>query len=265
MLIYRITNQVNGKSYVGLTSSSLDRRWRSHRNALRKFQECSAGGFSSALYSAMVKYGPENFNIEPICSVLRRDDLGTMEAELIDRLGTLSPFGYNLKGGGDRGFIATPEMVERIRFGRKKGKQVKWDQAARNAHSEKFSGDKNPFFGKNHAQDSISKANTSRARSRMTKSPEVVAKIKAAQAAAFRNKVKYLTDPSGYVWAFRDEEEFCRNNGLIRRLVARVRCGDMKSHLGWTRAASDSAFEGGYVLLDWMKPEHNLTLVKETK
>lgn len=52
--IYKITNKINGKCYIGKTSNIAD-RWRTHKN-LGYGKEPN-----KALYLAMQKYGPDNF------------------------------------------------------------------------------------------------------------------------------------------------------------------------------------------------------------
>ena len=54
--IYKITNKINGKVYIGLTTTSIEQRWRGHINESKKCDR--------HLYASMRKYGIENFNIE---------------------------------------------------------------------------------------------------------------------------------------------------------------------------------------------------------
>lgn len=56
--IYKITNQVNGKIYIG-QSIDISRRWRQHRNA-------SCYDSDIPLYKAIKKYGIDNFTFEVI-------------------------------------------------------------------------------------------------------------------------------------------------------------------------------------------------------
>jgi group I intron endonuclease len=91
MLVYLITNTINGKRYVGQTKRTLVRRWAQH---------CKSTG-CCALNSAIRKYGAENFIIDVICEPPTKELLDEFEIEYIKRYNTLYPNGYNLQGGGD--------------------------------------------------------------------------------------------------------------------------------------------------------------------
>ena len=92
-IIYKITCEVTGKSYIGKTIQPLKKRICQHRiynkNACR------------ALSNAIQCYNWENFNV----SVLWEGDsniLGEMERKFISDYGTLEPYGYNIREGGGR-------------------------------------------------------------------------------------------------------------------------------------------------------------------
>ena len=59
-IIYKITNKINGKIYVGETNRTLKARWEQH---LRRANQKNTTEY---LYNAMRKYGIENFYIEEI-------------------------------------------------------------------------------------------------------------------------------------------------------------------------------------------------------
>lgn len=59
--IYKITNQVNQKVYIGKTTSSINRRWNQHKSELNKNKDVNR-----PLYKAIRKYGVKNFIIEMI-------------------------------------------------------------------------------------------------------------------------------------------------------------------------------------------------------
>ena len=92
--IYKITNIINNKSYIGQTTLSIEHRWKEHLECLHK-PEC----IDRPLYRAFVKYGIENFKIEQIeeCS---DEELNEREIFWIEYYDTFNS-GYNLTIGGD--------------------------------------------------------------------------------------------------------------------------------------------------------------------
>lgn len=90
MIIYKITNKINGKVYIGQTIRPLEKRIKQHKK--------SAG--CGALFAAIQKYGFENFSIEQIDSASSIEELNAKEAEWIEKSNSLSPNGYNLSTGG---------------------------------------------------------------------------------------------------------------------------------------------------------------------
>lgn len=93
MVIYKITNKINGKSYIGQTIGSIESRWKAHnwtKNGCR------------VLKNAIDKYGKDNFKIEVIEVCNSLEQLDKQEMFWIKELNTLVPHGYNLKTGGNR-------------------------------------------------------------------------------------------------------------------------------------------------------------------
>jgi group I intron endonuclease len=91
MIIYKITNKINLKSYVGQTINNLEHRWYYHV----KSKNCKA------LHAAIEKYGKENFLLEILLECTSRKELDLKETELIKKHNTMSPNGYNLRPGGN--------------------------------------------------------------------------------------------------------------------------------------------------------------------
>jgi group I intron endonuclease len=92
MLIYKITNIINGKVYIGQTSLSIEERWATHCARAR-------GKTSQThIHRAIRKNGPNNFNIEVIDDTpLRKSQLNESE---IFHIATLNPE-YNMTKGGE--------------------------------------------------------------------------------------------------------------------------------------------------------------------
>lgn len=87
MIIYLITNKINGKQYIGQTSQSLKRRWNGHKK--------SGSGINSVVRAAINKYGYNNFFVEEIDSAINFEELNNLEKYYIKFYNTLSPSGGN--------------------------------------------------------------------------------------------------------------------------------------------------------------------------
>jgi len=96
MIVYRITNLVTNKSYVGVTTTSLEQRFKEH------CWQAVRGDSQYLLYRSMRKHGIENFMIEEFATVLgAKDDLFELEKSIIAQEQTEQPSGYNMTSGGE--------------------------------------------------------------------------------------------------------------------------------------------------------------------
>ncbi len=88
--IYLITNQLNGKKYVG-QALDIEERWKRHIRDINNYD--------FVIYRAMRKYGVENFSFEVLeeCDV---DKLDEREIYWINELDTYNN-GYNMTMGGE--------------------------------------------------------------------------------------------------------------------------------------------------------------------
>lgn len=94
MIIYKITNLVNNKVYIGLTTGTLAKRWGEHK---QDSKYCDRH-----LYKSMRKYGIDNFTIEEIDSTEDFECLGELERYYIRKFNSRNPdFGYNITAGGE--------------------------------------------------------------------------------------------------------------------------------------------------------------------
>ena len=92
--IYKITNQINNKVYIGKTLKSIEERFLEHiRDSSRSCEE------KRPLYNAFKKYGINNFTISLIEKV-ELDQLSSREQYWIKKYNSYSN-GYNATIGGD--------------------------------------------------------------------------------------------------------------------------------------------------------------------
>jgi group I intron endonuclease len=92
VIIYKITNLINGKVYIGKTEVSLNQQWSKHKSD-------SKLGSKLAIHNAMRKYGVSNFSISEIDGANSSSELSYKEVFHIYKQNSLFPVGYNLALG----------------------------------------------------------------------------------------------------------------------------------------------------------------------
>jgi hypothetical protein len=98
MIIYKITNKINNKVYIGKTErTSIIYRWKTHlKNVKHKVNR--------HLYDSMNHYGVDNFKIEEIEKCNSINELNDREKHWIKFYNSTNRnFGYNMTYGGDGG------------------------------------------------------------------------------------------------------------------------------------------------------------------
>lgn len=93
MIVYKIWNDVNEKLYIGITTKSLEQRWKWHTNK-------ASSGSKTHLYNAMRKYGVDKFHIIQIDTTELYEDLLEKEKYYIALYDSYNN-GYNMTYGGD--------------------------------------------------------------------------------------------------------------------------------------------------------------------
>lgn len=101
--IYKITNLINGKSYIGKTSRSIEQRWNEHKKEIYNH-------YNRPLYTAMRKYGIDNFQIEQI-EECKEENASNREIYWIKYYNTYGSTGYNATRGGDSKFYIERQPV----------------------------------------------------------------------------------------------------------------------------------------------------------
>lgn len=134
--VYIHTNLFNNKKYIGMTSNVEARFGKDGSGYLHKNKDGKY--IQPAFASAIIKYGWDNFSHEIIRSGLTKAEADKLESSLILEYQTRNPQnGYNIKEGGSNGHLSeeTKKKLRETMLGR-------------------YDGEKNPFYGKNHTQES---------------------------------------------------------------------------------------------------------------
>ena len=122
--IYKITNKINGKSYIGKTVHDAEKtRKRDH------YRGCG----NKPLKEDVDTYGEDNFTFEILHEGIIPEFLATLETEEIAKHNTVKPHGYNQNRGGS-GVISHSEETKR-------------------RMSEAKKGENNPNYGKKHSEE----------------------------------------------------------------------------------------------------------------
>lgn len=122
MLIYKATNIINGKVYIGQTSKTLEERKKAHKKDSQRLD--------TYFYRAIRKYGWESFEWEVLQdSISTREELDQLEKYYIKLYDSFDnpEKGYNTQSGG-HSFKVTKEECEK--------------------RSLRVRGEKNPMYGK---------------------------------------------------------------------------------------------------------------------
>jgi group I intron endonuclease len=89
-LIYKLTNLINGKIYIGQTTKTLKQRFNTHVSESKKEKS------TMIVSKAIKKYGKENFKIEEIAKAYSREELNTLEGKYIEEFKSHTEIGYNI-------------------------------------------------------------------------------------------------------------------------------------------------------------------------
>jgi group I intron endonuclease len=125
--IYKITNTITEKVYIGYTSSTVENRWLQHKNNALKQES------NRKFYNAIRKYGTDVWTIEVISETITVNEAKEQEIAFIELYDSYHN-GYNATKGGDgnngiimsaesnmkrsealKGVSKSPETVEKFR------------------------------------------------------------------------------------------------------------------------------------------------------
>jgi len=218
--IYKITNEINLKKYIGY-SKQVEKRIARHKYIYKSG--------NNLLYKSMKKYGIDNFTFEVIYQSLdEKHCFEEMETYFIKENNSfyLNGSGYNLTIGGN--------------FGGYKHKKKSLQKLSKKLKG-RFVGNKNPFYGKNHSDEFkkkigivLKKANTGKKQSESHKIKKVE-KIKEyyekypekrwrIQDWVVKNRscLWEVSFPNGKKQIIENLRDFCRNNNLSQSAMCRT-------------------------------------------
>jgi group I intron endonuclease len=105
-IVYKHTNKITGKSYIGCSTKSVFERLDSHKNR--------ANLEKSYFQRSLKKYGKENFESIQIDTANSESEMFEKEKFWIKFYNTISPNGYNLTEGGEGITNMIPEIRAKI-------------------------------------------------------------------------------------------------------------------------------------------------------
>ena len=255
--LYRIHNSINTKNYIGITSRTIEERFREHLASAR-------GGSPYRIHAAIRKYGAENFNIEALFQSTDADYM-LFEAEP-SFIKTYNSFenGYNATAGG----VGVPGLRHSDET-RAKMSALLYERDL------DWSGPNNPMYGKRHSEESkakmseIASKRTGEANSMYGKhhsddgrknigdalksgyssgeitpymlgkslTPEAGAKVSAKMKGKIsRSKQYWATFPDGHYEQVDNMAEFCRQHGLHKGNLCSTVSGALYHYKGFRAA-----------------------------
>jgi len=159
MIIYKVTNKINSKIYIGQSHFSLAKRKSVHLATAKILNK------SIPFHLAIRKYGRDNFIWEVIDTAVTQEELNEKECFYItDYRSSISDLGYNLKTGGSYGrhheftklkIAATKKGIPRSLVTKIKLKKAMLGKKATETAKQKMSkartGCNNHMWGKHHS------------------------------------------------------------------------------------------------------------------
>jgi group I intron endonuclease len=194
--IYKWTNDISGKSYIGVTSN-IEKRWKKH------MYDAQAGS-SLPFHRALIKYDVPLWKLSILRKNLTLNEALTEETNCIVEHHSQTPSGYNLTLGG-RG-------LRNHSFSKLHRERLKWTNERRKIVIEKYKNGLHPTKGKP-------------SKLRGTLRPDVKQRF---------SKNWIVVTPTGDTLNINNLKDFCRSHNLNNGHMTSVSQGKLKSHKGYT-------------------------------
>lgn len=158
--IYKITNKVNGKVYIG-QSVDIYCRWCSHKNTMKNKNKKE---YDYPLYRAFRKYGVINFNFEVI-HICEESELNDLEIKYISQYNSCTldeeGYGYNQNHGGNNN-IREIKLSDETK------------QKIANKLKQSMLGENNPMYGKHHTKNTRKLISEARKNNETTRTRKII-------------------------------------------------------------------------------------------
>ena len=254
MVIYKITNLVNKKCYIGQTVQSPVRRWTEHRRDLRSGVHCN-----SHLQSAWDKTNESDWLFEIIDTAKSIDQLNKLEVKYINEYKSVIN-GYNLTYGGENKLasMATKQRIAKASSGRVFSRESKIKRAMTRRNGIAYPVLISPT-GKEHNITTVKSFCTRyklgitgihdliKGRHRIYKGwtvkDRIIETLSTGDLISKRLRGKdypIVISPTKKEYTFTNMRQFCLSHQLQPTNFHKVLVGKAKSHLGWTLAKNNS-------------------------
>jgi len=217
-IIYKVTNKINNKCYIGQTVKRLMIRKCEHEcRAMHKYGTCSY------FHRAIRKYGQKNFVWDTLVFCKSKEELDLAEEWYIRYYKTFVGFdvccGYNLTLGGEGsvGFVHTEASKKLISIN-KKGK---------------YCGKDNPFFGHHHTIDVLRKISNANGGKNGFWYGKKIPKNIIEKRAESRSSKWLIVFPDSEEKIVKNLNKFCRKHSLNSGHMGAVSRGLRKQHKGY--------------------------------
>lgn len=221
--VYKITNLINGNTYIGYTQLDIMKRFNLHVNSKSK---------SMPIVSAIKKYGKANFSIVELHTFDNKKDATDCEIKLIAEEKPV----YNVHIGGTGGPM----------YGSMNGMYGK-------KHSDKWKSDKrlmmvgenNPMYGKTHTDEVLKKLSELKIGNipwnkdkKGVYTEETLSKLRVPKSEEHKNKLKkkfVFVNPEGLSIEVFGLTEFCKKHNLNTGAMSEVWSGKRMTYKGWKK------------------------------
>lgn len=234
-IIYKVTNLINDKLYIGQTIKTLEHRKTQHENdSLYK----SLKSYNYPLHKAIRKYGKENFKWEEIDVAYSKDELNKKEIYYIELYDTFHGDGYNCTIGGEGTIGRTPsqETIEKNRQANSGENNFWYGKKLSDEHKKKISESKKGKKLSDEHKRNISEAQKGR---KITFSEEAKENIRRGieEKRTRRINVYYFDKVTREIGDFIETatniKRYCREHNLDDGAVHRVLKGKAQHHKGY--------------------------------